>query len=714
MEGPATVSCVAGSWAFIADGTDGTSCSVADNMDGTATVSCDDGTNVVISDGEDGADAAPCSVSDNMDGTHTISCPDGSSAIVSDGATGPTGNSPPSVDAGGVQFVWATDNVELTASAVDSDGTVQSYAWSQTTGTSVMITGTDTATASFDAPDSAQAEHLQFVVTVIDDDGASASDTVSVVVEPNAAPVAQADLASTPVDTAVVVDVLANDSDTEGASLTVVSALVSSGTATASVNGDESLTITPTSGGEDQVVVDYAVEDDLGRQSTSSVFVTVKDPFARASTLPAGEMVPNPLDGGVYMASGTTSAVNGFSAPSDQRGALARVDEDGNVIWVRYLSATIGGTIEALAVGLDGTVAVAATARGSVGVAVGASGFTTFSPDQNAMYLIVYEPNGDLRFAYEVDDDGDERATAVAVLDGGGFALGGTYGGGCPSEPCDLAVGGTTLPDPYFPNGEIALLTFSATGAFLDARYIAGGGTDSAEGLAAARDGGFFVAGYVEGPSVWMDGSTIQTDNVDMFISKYDETMTREWLLTGTAVGNDRINRLASGTDGRACFLGSYSDVLSLGGDVVAAGPGSAGMAGCVSADGSLLWSRFIASELNGYLVVRGNGNAVIVENFSEPTLRIGAGIDAMDVANPSTVAFALAEVSADGSILDARAVAYGPAGSSPSLAVREDGIATLSLFTLAGTVSVNAGPSTISVSAPTGAFLAQLPLDWQ
>ncbi|WP_405230232.1 PKD domain-containing protein [Lentisalinibacter sediminis] len=100
-------------------------------------------------------------------------------------------NEAPVADAGADQQVRGGDTVSLSgAGSSDSDGTINSYTWSQTAGTSVTLQGASTASASFTAPN--VAETLEFTLTVRDNDGASASDAVAVTIEPNEAPTADA------------------------------------------------------------------------------------------------------------------------------------------------------------------------------------------------------------------------------------------------------------------------------------------------------------------------------------------------------------------------------------------------------------------------------------------------------------------------------------------------------------------------------------------
>lgn len=60
---------------------------------------------------------------------------------------------PPVADAGPDQTVTEGDTVNLDGSnSSDSDGTIVSYAWTQTSGVNVSLTGATSATASFTAP----------------------------------------------------------------------------------------------------------------------------------------------------------------------------------------------------------------------------------------------------------------------------------------------------------------------------------------------------------------------------------------------------------------------------------------------------------------------------------------------------------------------------------------------------------------------------------
>jgi hypothetical protein len=93
-------------------------------------------------------------------------------------------NEDPIADAGTDQTVEAQTVVTLSGSGTDSDGNVVSYRWIHISGQAVTLLNADSASTSFEAPSSSTELVLTFQLTVTDDDGALASDTVDITVNP--------------------------------------------------------------------------------------------------------------------------------------------------------------------------------------------------------------------------------------------------------------------------------------------------------------------------------------------------------------------------------------------------------------------------------------------------------------------------------------------------------------------------------------------------
>src|SRR5882672_1765699 len=102
----------------------------------------------------------------------------------------PPTNVVPTANAGGNQTVTSGATVTLNGTASsDSDGSIASYAWTQTAGApTVTLTGAATSQPTFAAPQVASAAMLTFSLTVTDNRGAASSaSTVMVTVNPAAA-----------------------------------------------------------------------------------------------------------------------------------------------------------------------------------------------------------------------------------------------------------------------------------------------------------------------------------------------------------------------------------------------------------------------------------------------------------------------------------------------------------------------------------------------
>ncbi len=121
----------------------------------------------------------------------------------------------PTPNAGADQSVEETANVTLNGTAIDSDGTISRYVWSQESGTQVQISDVNQPVITFEAPDISVDETLVFRLTVTDNDGGSSSDEVSVAVIANLAPIVEAG-EDTIVDERSQVTLTGQANDTDG------------------------------------------------------------------------------------------------------------------------------------------------------------------------------------------------------------------------------------------------------------------------------------------------------------------------------------------------------------------------------------------------------------------------------------------------------------------------------------------------------------------
>jgi len=109
-------------------------------------------------------------------------------------------------------------------------------------------------------------------------DGKTSSDLATVTIDVSAVndpPTANDDAATIQEHTAVVVNVLANDSDPEGDELNVA-AITQPANGSATLNGDNTVTYTPDSGFVGEDTFTYTIADTAGANDTATVTVTVQ------------------------------------------------------------------------------------------------------------------------------------------------------------------------------------------------------------------------------------------------------------------------------------------------------------------------------------------------------------------------------------------------------------------------------------------------------
>ncbi len=195
-------------------------------------------------------------------------------------------NVAPTADAGGDTTVASGDTVTLDGSgSSDGDGTIATYAWAQTGGSDVTLTGANTASPSFTAPTLAAGAAdvtRTFTLTVTDNDGATATDTVDITVEapdadPNAVPTANAGPDQTVASAAAVTLDGSASSDGDGSIATYAWTATGGVTLTGANTAAPSFTAPTLAAGAADVTITatLVVTDNEGGTDSDTVVITV-------------------------------------------------------------------------------------------------------------------------------------------------------------------------------------------------------------------------------------------------------------------------------------------------------------------------------------------------------------------------------------------------------------------------------------------------------
>ncbi len=184
-------------------------------------------------------------------------------------------NVAPTALAGVDQTVLEQSSVTLSGSGTDSDGTIASYSWAQTAGTTVTLSANNTQSVTFSAPDITEDETLTFQLTVTDDFGDVGTDSVDLIVIANNPPTADAGENQTVVEQSEVA-LSGTGSDTDGTIESYSWIQIAGTNVTLSANNIQSVTFNAPDVTEDETLTfQLTVTDNFGDVGTDSVDLIV-------------------------------------------------------------------------------------------------------------------------------------------------------------------------------------------------------------------------------------------------------------------------------------------------------------------------------------------------------------------------------------------------------------------------------------------------------
>jgi len=291
-------------------------------------------------------------------------------------------NQLPTANAGIAQTVTEGSTVSLDGTvSSDADGTITTYAWVQTAGPGVTLSGASTATPGFTAPAVSTDTTLTFQLTVTDNDGGTATAAAYVTVQNvNQPPTANAGIAQTVTEgSAVNLDGTAS-SDADG-TITAYSWVQTAGPVV-TLSGETTSTPNFTAPGVTTDTVlsfQLTVTDDAGAFTTDSVNVTVTPDIVT----PPG-IVTQPIDQTVMTGQAATfSIVASGSAPLSYQWRRDYVDIPG-ATGSSYT--TPGTTLADSGITYDGVVSNAAGSVVSSGVTLTVLSSARITSGQQVLY----------------------------------------------------------------------------------------------------------------------------------------------------------------------------------------------------------------------------------------------------------------------------------------------------------------------------------------
>jgi Secretion system C-terminal sorting domain len=212
----------------------------------------------------------------------------------------------------------------------------------------------------------------------------------------------------------------------------------------------------------------------------------------------------------------------------------------------------------------------------------------------NSMYLVKYDPNGNLLWARGASDtDGFNQANGVAVDKDNNVYVVGFY------ATSTITFGTTTLTNTNSGTEDIFIVKYDGTGNVLWAKNEGGTGNERATSIAPDASGNMFVTGYY-GSAIITFGTTtfaLYTPSQDnMFLTKYTPNGNVIWAKTSTPtplVTIDQSNAVATDRFGNVFVTGWFNcPILIFDGDTITNTGSYNAFLVKYDANGNIKWAR--------------------------------------------------------------------------------------------------------------------------
>lgn len=244
------------------------------------------------------------------------------------------------------------------------------------------------------------------------------------------------------------------------------------------------------------------------------------------------------------------------------------------------------------------------------------------------IYLVKYDPNGNVIWAKSSGGSDNEVAEAIVVDANGDIYITGYF-----QSPV-ISFGGTVLTNTGV--ADMFIVKYDPNGTVLWAKSIGGSSSETGEGIATDAIGNIYVAGAFSSPSIIIGSNNFSNDTTDgsfdMFISKYDSNGNVLWAKKAGGNSDDNGSSISVDANGNSYITGSFqSSSISFGGFVLTNTAGVHVLNTFITkydSNGNVIWAKcgVSGSENSGRgIAVDANGNCLVVGSYKNATITFGS-----------------------------------------------------------------------------------------
>lgn len=320
---------------------------------------------------------------------------------------------------------------------------------------------------------------------------------------------------------------------------------------------------------------------------------------------------PNAQFGSQKISSGTSYAIY-----------VAKLDADGQVLWVQLFRGKDGNSNHAYDIATDDAGNVFVTGRFSGPLAVGSTTLTSIN-DQYDTYVIKLAPSGAPLWAVSLGGSGEELSYGIAV--------------DAQSQPTivgyttSTSLGGKSLDGQG--GRDIFVARFSSAGQLL---WVSSGGTGASDGgqaLTLGEDGSVFFVGGVAGGAARFGDQSATALGSSTVVGKLDGQGKFLWTRFFPSSWGYGIDFAPKAEGGLLCVGGWIQGTTNFDEIAIASGGGRNGYVACLDKEGKARWARVLSGSTPSStdyiraLAMEANGTVHAAGVFDSASLTVGTQV---------------------------------------------------------------------------------------
>ena len=292
--------------------------------------------------------------------------------------------------------------------------------------------------------------------------------------------------------------------------------------------------------------------------------------------------------------------------------------------WAKAGSGSFNENSSRTATDNSGNVYVAGSFA-STTIAFGAISLTNAGASTSDLFIVKYDPNGNVIWAKSAGGSYGDQATAIAIDSNNNVCVAGSF------ESASLTFGSISLTNNTVGASDIFLAKFDSLGNIIWAKRAGGTISDICNGIATVGNGNILITGSYASPTISF-GSTVFTNSgsMDLYVAKYDQNGNVIWAKNHGGSGWDTGLGIKSDISGNVFVTGYFkSSAINFGSISLTNSSGSFSDLFLVKYDsnGIVQWAKNpqgVLNESGNDIATDVNGNVYITGYYQSDTLDFG------------------------------------------------------------------------------------------